>query len=250
LPLLLSALPSHCVLLPPPFNFPPLLPPKPSSQTLSPTQAISGFASVSARSAKKAQTALPKGGNGPKPAQGEDDYGEVLKLAYLFYEGQMSGKLPEWNRLLVGKPGGYKTSAHLNDGKEIGKDLAGGFYDAGGKHILVTVAAAAALRCFFLTVHGLHVVHGPTEYLKRPPAFAREPCIKSTAESESKDAQDYINELTSCYLLSSAPLSWTCLSPHDLSYSAPMHLPGRCQPCPVSVLTRPVALLRTPALLS
>jgi hypothetical protein len=45
----------------------------------------------------------------------------------------MSGKLPEWNRLLVGKPAGYKTSAHLNDGKEIGKDLSGGFYDAGGE---------------------------------------------------------------------------------------------------------------------
>lgn len=36
-------------------------------------------------------------------------------------------------RLLIGKPGGYKTSAHLNDGKDIGKDLSGGFYDAGGE---------------------------------------------------------------------------------------------------------------------
>lgn len=34
-----------------------------------------------------------------KPATGgEDDYAEILKLSYLFYEGQMSGKLPEWNR--------------------------------------------------------------------------------------------------------------------------------------------------------
>jgi hypothetical protein len=40
------------------------------------------------------------------------------------------------NRLLVGKPGGYKTSAHLNDGKDIGKDLSGGFYDAGGKQTM------------------------------------------------------------------------------------------------------------------
>jgi hypothetical protein len=36
--------------------------------------------------------------------------------------------------MLHGKPGGYKKSAHLNDGKDIGVDLAGGFYDAGGKH--------------------------------------------------------------------------------------------------------------------
>jgi len=47
----------------------------------------------------------------------------------------MSGSLPSWNRLLVGQPGGYKSSAHLNDGKEIGKDLSGGFYDAGGKFL-------------------------------------------------------------------------------------------------------------------
>lgn len=64
----------------------------------------------------------------------EDDYGRVLRLSYLFYEGQMSGKLPGWNRLLAGKPGGYKKSAHLTDGSDIGADLSGGYYDAGGAH--------------------------------------------------------------------------------------------------------------------
>lgn len=56
----------------------------------------------------------------------------MLGLSYLFYEGQMSGNLPAWNRLLAGKPGGYKKSAHLKDGAADGFDLAGGFYDAGG----------------------------------------------------------------------------------------------------------------------
>jgi hypothetical protein len=74
---------------------------------------------------------IPK--NSAPKAGGEDNYGEILNLAYLFYEGQMSGKLPTWNRLLAGKPGGYKTSAHLNDGKDIGVDLSGGYYDAGGE---------------------------------------------------------------------------------------------------------------------
>lgn len=45
----------------------------------------------------------------------------------------MSGKLPAWNRLLAGKPGGWKISSHLKDGQTIGKDLSGGFYDAGGE---------------------------------------------------------------------------------------------------------------------
>jgi hypothetical protein len=40
--------------------------------------------------------------------------------------------LCSWNRMLHGKPGGYKKSAHLADGKDIGINLAGGFYDAGG----------------------------------------------------------------------------------------------------------------------
>lgn len=62
----------------------------------------------------------------------EDDYKRVLGLSWLFYEGQMSGNLPRWNRLLASKPGGYKKSAHLKDGSDIGKDLSGGFYDAGG----------------------------------------------------------------------------------------------------------------------
>jgi hypothetical protein len=39
--------------------------------------------------------------------------------------------------MLHGKPGGYKKSAHLNDGKDIGINLAGGFYDAGGASLFV-----------------------------------------------------------------------------------------------------------------
>jgi capsid protein len=63
----------------------------------------------------------------------EDDYQRVLGLSYLFYEGQMSGNLPRWNRLLASKPAGYKHSAHIKDGAEIGVDLSGGYYDAGGE---------------------------------------------------------------------------------------------------------------------
>lgn len=39
--------------------------------------------------------------------------------------------------MLHGKPGGYKKSAHLQDGQDIGVDLAGGFYDAGGEQLLL-----------------------------------------------------------------------------------------------------------------
>lgn len=68
----------------------------------------------------------------PLAAAAEDNYKDVLGLSMLFYEAQMSGKMPAWNRLLAGQPGGYKKSSHLKDGEVIGKDLSGGFYDAGG----------------------------------------------------------------------------------------------------------------------
>ncbi len=55
----------------------------------------------------------------------------LLRNSWLFYEGQQSGELPTWNQLLYAKPGGWKKAAHLEDGKDIGANLAGGYYDAG-----------------------------------------------------------------------------------------------------------------------
>lgn len=60
---------------------------------------------------------------------------QVLGMSYEFYQGQMSGELPAWNALLYSK-GGWKKSAHLNDGSPIGVNLVGGFYDAGGMCVL------------------------------------------------------------------------------------------------------------------
>ncbi|QRV91361.1 endoglucanase [Ceratobasidium sp. AG-Ba] len=42
-----------------------------------------------------------------------------------FYEAQRSGKLPSTNRV------SWRNSSALNDGSDIGKDLTGGYYDAG-----------------------------------------------------------------------------------------------------------------------
>lgn len=66
-------------------------------------------------------------------AHSEDDYASLLRLSYSFYQGQMSGALPAWNKLLYSLPGGYKKNSHLTDGSSISKDLSGGFYDAGGE---------------------------------------------------------------------------------------------------------------------
>jgi hypothetical protein len=43
-----------------------------------------------------------------------------------FYEAQRSGRLPQSNRVL------WRNDSALDDGADIGLDLSGGYYDAGG----------------------------------------------------------------------------------------------------------------------
>src|SRR6185369_14944239 len=56
---------------------------------------------------------------------GKFNYGEALQKAVLFYEAQRSGPVPAWNRL------DWKGPSGLQDGKDAGLDLSGGWYDAG-----------------------------------------------------------------------------------------------------------------------
>ena len=43
----------------------------------------------------------------------------------MFYEANMSGKLPSWHRVP------WRGDSALKDGCDVGYDLTGGFYDAG-----------------------------------------------------------------------------------------------------------------------
>ena len=75
-----------------------------------------------------AKAALPAAfalGLGSAPAAGKFNYAEALQKSVLFYEAQQSGALPAWNRLDWRGPSG------LQDGKDAGLDLTGGWYDAG-----------------------------------------------------------------------------------------------------------------------
>jgi hypothetical protein len=62
-----------------------------------------------------------------KPAlKGEKyNYGHVMGLSLLFYEAQRSGKLPSDNRIP------WRGDSAMDDGKDVGLDLTGGWYDAG-----------------------------------------------------------------------------------------------------------------------
>ena len=58
-------------------------------------------------------------------ATGKFNYGEALQKAIWFYDAQRSGVLPADNRV------SWRGPSALNDGKDVGLDLTGGFYDAG-----------------------------------------------------------------------------------------------------------------------
>ncbi|MDQ1293004.1 MAG: endoglucanase, partial [Actinomycetota bacterium] len=61
----------------------------------------------------------------PAQAAATYNYGEALQKSVYFYDQQRVGKLPASNRV------SYRSDALLNDGKDVGVDLSGGFMDAG-----------------------------------------------------------------------------------------------------------------------
>ncbi|TQD76566.1 hypothetical protein C1H46_037896 [Malus baccata] len=55
----------------------------------------------------------------------QNNYKDALSKCLLFFEGQRSGKLPPSQRLT------WRKDSALKDGSDIGRDLVGGYYDAG-----------------------------------------------------------------------------------------------------------------------
>lgn len=61
----------------------------------------------------------------PPVQTGQFNYGEVLQKNFLFYEANRSGELDGDNRIE------WRSDATLNDGADVGRDLSGGYFDAG-----------------------------------------------------------------------------------------------------------------------
>jgi Glycosyl hydrolase family 9/FG-GAP-like repeat len=66
------------------------------------------------------------------------DYGDALTKSVLFYEAQRSGQLPTNNRVL------WRGNSALTDGSDVGRDLTGGYYDA-GDHVKFGFPMASAM---------------------------------------------------------------------------------------------------------
>jgi hypothetical protein len=56
---------------------------------------------------------------------GQFRYGEALQKSFLFFEANRAGKLPNDNRIE------WRSDSAVSDGSDVGRDLTGGYYDAG-----------------------------------------------------------------------------------------------------------------------
>jgi len=67
-----------------------------------------------------------------------NNYKDVIHKSLLFYEAQRAGKLPSNNRVP------WRRDSAMDDGKDVGLDLSGGYYDA-GDFVMFGFPAASAL---------------------------------------------------------------------------------------------------------
>jgi len=77
-------------------------------------------------------------GAAPAAAAPAFNYGEALQKSIWFYDAQRSGALGSDNRV------GWRGDSGMNDGRDVGVDLTGGFYDA-GDHVKFGLPFAASM---------------------------------------------------------------------------------------------------------
>jgi endoglucanase len=86
--------------------------------------AIAGYFILQRPEETQQTTAVPSSSEKPAVASGFN-YAEALQKSLYFFEAQQSGKLSPNNRVA------WRGDACLTDGQDIGRDLSGGWFDAG-----------------------------------------------------------------------------------------------------------------------
>lgn len=86
-----------------------------------------------------AEINIPESSGESVGQQGQFRYGEALQKNFLFYEANRSGDLGADNRLE------WRSDSTLNDGSTVGRDLEGGYFDA-GDHVKFGQPMAASVN--------------------------------------------------------------------------------------------------------
>src|SRR5215510_8751901 len=109
------------------------------------------------------------------------NYGEALQKSLWFYEAQQSGVLPDWNRV------NWRGDSGLNDGADVGRDLTGGWYDA-GDHVKFGFPMAASVTLLAMSAveyRSAYVQSGQLNHLLNNLRFVNDYFIKAhTAPNE------------------------------------------------------------------
>ena len=98
----------------------------------------------------------PDAGFGAEPSSGSPPnphWATVLGESLYFYEEQRSGKLPATNRVP------WRNDSAVDDGKDVGLDLTGGYYDAGGE-LADCMCAGSIAECLRRRLYQVHVSDG------------------------------------------------------------------------------------------
>jgi hypothetical protein len=84
------------------------------------------------------------------------NYGEALQKSLFFYEAQRAGDLPATNRV------NWRGDSAMQDGSDVGRDLTGGWYDAGDhvKFGLPMAATATMLAWSIVDYRSAYVSRG------------------------------------------------------------------------------------------
>lgn len=93
--------------------------------------------------------AEPSSGSPPNP-----HWSTILGESLYFYEEQRSGKLPSTKRVP------WRNDSALDDGKDVGMDLTGGYYDAGGKSGEYHARQDEVLTAVHHRLHQVHISNG------------------------------------------------------------------------------------------
>lgn len=80
------------------------------------------------------------------PSRGNFNYHQALSLYPLFLEANQSGRKQSWNRVP------WRGDAFLNDGQDVGKDLSGGFFDA-GDHLMTAMGIGYSFSTIAVTMN-------------------------------------------------------------------------------------------------